>query len=290
MDPNCHLCRRERASISCKCTERPGLFCENCLAMHIISQKSLKHVTEQIVFQAAEIERVIRCSVCETNQAQIICLCKGMKTRLCHGCIPFHMNRHPKSPHPMEQLQADEMIDEQGSSLQEYLERKQIVDYLVTEARSNLNKIAEFRHKTTDAYRTLKDLLIEQEQKSISDIAAAESFIEGVIDHLESTRYVRHLEESDWAHTLVMKANPANLSLFSNELKMVKLQLNWTRQPKQFAPCAIDCGQRPHQERRSHSRLQGPEQANCSCLTHSLAPSTSTPCRICTCEKSLGGL
>lgn len=96
---------------------------------------------------------MIQCSVCETNQAQIICLCKGMKTRLCHGSIPFHTNRHP-----MEQIQADEMIDEQSSSLQEYLERKQISDYLVTEARTNLNKIEEFRHKTMEAYRTLKDL------------------------------------------------------------------------------------------------------------------------------------
>lgn len=94
-------------------------------------------MTEQIRFQPPPPETQVRCSVCERNEAQIICLCQGRKTRLCHGCIPFHMNRHPKSPHPMEQLQADELIDDTNGSLQQYLERKQIVDYLINQARGN---------------------------------------------------------------------------------------------------------------------------------------------------------
>lgn len=222
MDSLCHHCNKAPPAVRCSCKEPPVIVCEDCLSLHIISQKTLRHSTEQIVHQQPTTEKLLKCDVCEAHQAQLLCLCRGVKTRLCHGCIVFHITKHSKSAHPLEQIQADELIEDFGGFSREYIERTQTIEYLVNEARANLTVLRLFRKEVVEAHERLREQIIEHSQNILSEVSEMEKYVQGVVDRIESTRYAKCLDETDWAQQLVLRANPRNLTLLSQELCMVK--------------------------------------------------------------------
>lgn len=222
MEPFCKSCG-EAPRLKCFCLEEPQYFCEACLTPHILSESKLRHITEEIT--CLQVSQHNLCSQCETAKPHVFCTCQGEIMRLCQGCILYHINCFPRSSHPLEPVEAESLIRNPGD-LKTYVERKQIVECLVQEARTNLKTLDSFRQETLKSIKVLAELLQTYELEIDQQIKDKKSFLEQVIEELENAKYVECLDESNWAQALVKKCNSSNVSKIAKELNLISTQVN----------------------------------------------------------------
>lgn len=189
----CDDCNQHMAYLKCFCLERTQYFCRDCFPKHIClpyihsaGQITLDDITKQL----------ITCDVCKGKQPSVICICQGKKQRLCQSCISYHISQASGMSHPIEPMAADEFIS-QGESLRDYMERKLIIDYLINEARNNVNDLNTYRHRLGEAKSKLLEHIEISYERSLVEVNDAENHIEALIKHLESRAYNKELEETD---------------------------------------------------------------------------------------------
>lgn len=222
----CHTFKMEdcvecsgQAKYECLCKEATQKFCENCLPKHIMGNITLTHHSKMLNGVSKHETPSFVCSICEKKPAEMICLCQGIKTKLCQPCTLIHFKRHPENSHPLEPLKAEEFLNS-PADLQDYLNRKQMIDFYLNELRGNITHLEKFN----ESLETSREFIKEEVDKTFDGLKiqaglGIKRFGE-LIANLDSVRYRKELDESEWADNLIKRSNLNNMAALSKDFKV----------------------------------------------------------------------
>ncbi|OMJ82308.1 hypothetical protein SteCoe_17022 [Stentor coeruleus] len=219
MDQLCSLCQ-DPARAKCSCKDSEQNFCLSCLDKHI-RERGVRHIINDL-----SQKKPPSCASCNMVM-EILCLCNDTKTRLCHNCLISHLANSPSIPHSIEPMATD-LLTESPDDMRKFLEKKKIVEELVSSARSNLDTINNFINEANAAKKRIIEVIDKVILEAMDKAQKIKVHIEGIVGLLETKKFAPNgvNGEKDWADRIVENCTAETVSLAAKDLRFLIGEVN----------------------------------------------------------------